>query len=162
MNKINQSLIHIRIEDLKWNNFKNSSLIDKLADELNIKSSGIYKNNKTEKNLSHYEMVLRASSLLSSLEIKNYLMDLLKNEKGIKVELLAHNDEVSWTPGLLLPHPDLNQNAIALTCAVEVWPDYKHPVLNKFLSEMLNEFELYLDAEFVTSGNVVFEKQERI
>lgn len=62
----------------------------------------------------------------------------LKNQ-NLSIHLLSFSDEVSMLPSLTLPHPDLHTRAEFLIPSVEIYPQYRHPILDKDLSEVHNE-----------------------
>jgi len=71
-------------------------------------------------------------------------------EKGprlIDLDLLLYPNQISETAFLTLPHPRLHRRRFVLQPLAELAPHLRHPVLNKSITELLNEVE---DASTVT------------
>ncbi len=61
-----------------------------------------------------------------------------KNEaRVLDLDLVACNDDVLASPGLVLPHPRLHQRAFVLMPLREVAPDWVHPVLNTSVDDLI-------------------------
>ncbi|MEX6687760.1 2-amino-4-hydroxy-6-hydroxymethyldihydropteridine diphosphokinase [Danxiaibacter flavus] len=57
----------------------------------------------------------------------------------IDIDILLIDDLIINTPLLTVPHPFLPERKFALTPLNEIAPDLVHPVLNKTISELLQE-----------------------
>lgn len=57
----------------------------------------------------------------------------------IDLDLVGLDDLVIDEPGLRLPHPEMHRRAFVLAPLCEVWPDWRHPILNRTASELLAE-----------------------
>lgn len=59
--------------------------------------------------------------------------------REIDIDLLAYHKQVVESDTLNLPHPQMPFRRFVLAPLVEIAPDWKHPVLNKSSTEMLQE-----------------------
>ena len=57
--------------------------------------------------------------------------------RRIDIDILFYNDEILELPGLIIPHPYLQDRRFTLTPLVELAPDYVHPKLHKTMTELL-------------------------
>jgi 2-amino-4-hydroxy-6-hydroxymethyldihydropteridine diphosphokinase len=67
----------------------------------------------------------------------------------IDIDILFYNDEVINLPGLVIPHPYMQDRKFTLTPLEEVAPEYKHPVLQKTVSDLLAECTDKLDVVII-------------
>lgn len=87
-------------------------------------------------------------SLENLLSVKNTLTGF-----DYKVDLVAFNDEIQWTPDLTLPSPVLNFDSLALHCCAEIEPNYIHPIMKEELKKMdINNTKP--DFEFLFQGKI--------
>ncbi len=56
--------------------------------------------------------------------------------RGVSLNLLVFEDQVSMTPHLTLPHPELHLKAHLLIPSAEIWGQYQHPIIGQSLSEL--------------------------
>jgi 2-amino-4-hydroxy-6-hydroxymethyldihydropteridine diphosphokinase len=61
----------------------------------------------------------------------------LNAARTLDLDLLAMGNRVISTPDLVLPHPRLQQRAFVLVPLRDVLPDWRHPVLNVSVGELL-------------------------
>jgi len=59
----------------------------------------------------------------------------------IDLDLLLFNGEVIFTPGLVVPHPEMHLRVFVLAPLAEIAPRAWHPVLNKSAEDLLAEFD---------------------
>lgn len=59
----------------------------------------------------------------------------------IDLDLLLYDGEVSRTPELVLPHPEMHRRAFVLAPLAEIAPDAWHPVFNKSAAQLLAELD---------------------
>ena len=55
----------------------------------------------------------------------------------IDIDIVFFNNEIINTTNLIVPHPRMHQRLFVLVPTEEILPDYKHPILNKKLSELI-------------------------
>ena len=63
----------------------------------------------------------------------------LYSSRPIDIDLIFYGDAVIDTPMLTIPHPRIHLRRFVLQPMCEIAPCYKHPILNKTLTELLNE-----------------------
>ena len=63
----------------------------------------------------------------------------LYSSRPIDIDLIFYGDAVIDTPKLTIPHPRMHLRRFVLQPMCEIAPCYKHPILNKTLTELLNE-----------------------
>ena len=99
--------------------------------------------------ITYIRFVIHFSTYLSA-EQMIYLLDNNAN-KGQPI-LLAYNSQVTLSPKLTLPYPDLVVDGLMLRCAAEVLTQYEHPVLRTTLGEIVKKSELKNRIEFLMQG----------
>lgn len=57
----------------------------------------------------------------------------------IDIDILFFNNRIINEEGLCIPHPHLHEREFVLKPMVEIAPDFVHPVLQKTMSELLQE-----------------------
>jgi 2-amino-4-hydroxy-6-hydroxymethyldihydropteridine diphosphokinase len=60
-------------------------------------------------------------------------------ERLIDIDILYYNDRVVQSPGLIIPHPHLQNRRFTLVPLCEIAPAFVHPVLHKTNSELLEQ-----------------------
>ena len=58
--------------------------------------------------------------------------------RTIDVDILFFNDEIIDQPGLVIPHPELQNRRFVLVPLAEVAASFQHPALHRSISELLN------------------------
>lgn len=113
---------------------------------------------KKAERLEALTMVLRAKTSLGAHET---LAALVETERALQHELLKrtvslnlmiYNSEIIMLPELAVPHPEMHLRPEEIVPAVELWPEYVHPVLNQTLAELSQQFSHERWGEFFTQG----------
>ncbi len=101
--------------------------------------------------------VLMISTPLSPEQLMQRLLDIehqmgrIRQEKMgpriIDLDILLINDEIIDTPFLRVPHPALPQRRFVLTPLADIAPEYKHPVLQQTIAELLENCSDTLDVQ---------------
>jgi 2-amino-4-hydroxy-6-hydroxymethyldihydropteridine diphosphokinase len=88
---------------------------------------------------SFYNCVIHLYTGLPAPDLLALLLDIEKelgrireqkwHERTIDIDILYYNDEVIDQPGLVVPHPHIQERKFVLVPLVEIAPGYVHPVL---------------------------------
>lgn len=73
--------------------------------------------------------------------------------KGTQAILLTYDDMVQLTPQLTVPYPRWLGEAHLLIPAAEIWGDYHHPILQKNLYALAQQFSGQPWGEFFSQGH---------
>lgn len=57
--------------------------------------------------------------------------------RTLDMDLIFYDNEIINTPDLIVPHPDMHNRTFVLEPAIELAPNYRHPVLGKTLIQLL-------------------------
>lgn len=130
-------------------NTANTYIINEIG---NIKmSSSLYETkawgNTQQSNFINCVVVVETSLL--PLEIIEKLLIIEKNmgrirsqkwsERIIDLDILFYNDVQINTPGLIIPHPHIQERNFVLDPINEIWPEFIHPKYLKTINRIKNE-----------------------
>jgi 7,8-dihydro-6-hydroxymethylpterin-pyrophosphokinase len=108
------------------------------------------------------KVVVKATVSMNPPDLLRYLCeveaDYAENKdfmESLRCYLLAFEHEVSMTPHLLLPHPQMVSDPGWLYCSWEVWRNYRHPVLEFSLEKLLAEVET-TNVQFFSQAKAIF------
>lgn len=93
------------------------------------------------------ETELSPTALLNTLlDIESNLGRIRKTEKGyqprsIDIDILFYENEIVDVSNLKIPHPNLHIRKFVLKPLADIASDYVHPILQKNISQLLNECE---------------------
>lgn len=95
-----------------------------------------------ETDLSPSELHLKTSNIETAL---GRLRKMVNGPRTIDIDILFYNDLEVITNDLIIPHPRLHLRKFTLIPLNELIPDYKHPILNKTIAQLLEECSDNLD-----------------
>jgi len=113
------------------------------------KSSAVYETEPVDnvEQPSFLNMVCQAHTRLAPAQLLTLLKG-IESKMGrrgggpapriIDIDILFYGDQVVNTPDLVIPHPRMAERAFVLVPMSEVTPDYRHPVLNRTMKELLD------------------------
>jgi 2-amino-4-hydroxy-6-hydroxymethyldihydropteridine diphosphokinase len=59
----------------------------------------------------------------------------------IDLDILFYNDRIIDMPGITVPHPRLHERGFVLAPLADLAPDFRHPVLNKNVRQLLAQVD---------------------
>jgi 2-amino-4-hydroxy-6-hydroxymethyldihydropteridine diphosphokinase len=84
---------------------------------------------------------LTASETMQSILTIEKKMGRIRNKKNdpriIDIDILFYNKEIINTTNLMVPHPQLQNRNFVLVPLNQLSPNFKHPVLNKTIHQLL-------------------------
>jgi 2-amino-4-hydroxy-6-hydroxymethyldihydropteridine diphosphokinase len=116
-----------------------------------LKTSSIYETAAwgQEDQEAFLNQVLKIETGLSSTALLQTLLhietglgrrrELKYGPRTIDIDILFFNNDIVHQPGLIIPHPELQNRRFVLTPLNEIAPDKIHPVLQKSISRLLTE-----------------------
>lgn len=124
------------------------NLISLRAGEIVLKSS-VYETEPwgNDNQQPYLNSVIEINTSLQAIDLLNVILSIetelgrvrdgIENQpRTIDIDILFYGDEIIELPGLIIPHPRLQQRNFALTPLMEIAPNFKHPRLNKSISEL--------------------------
>jgi 7,8-dihydro-6-hydroxymethylpterin-pyrophosphokinase len=77
--------------------------------------------------------------------------------RSASLNLLVVGSLTIATPVLTLPHPEFHEEPEQLVPAVEIWPDYEHPVLGVPLEQLVRNSQSLDTVEFFAQGKTLLD-----
>jgi 2-amino-4-hydroxy-6-hydroxymethyldihydropteridine diphosphokinase len=94
---------------------------------------------------------LSAVALMKEILLIEEIMGRTRTEKygsrTIDIDILFYNDEIIREPGLIIPHPEIQNRRFVLVPLQEIAPGLVHPVLLKSISTLLKDCGDKLDVK---------------
>lgn len=90
---------------------------------------------------------LSASELLEKMQLiektlgRDRTKEIRWGERPIDIDIIFYGQEIVNLPNLTVPHINMHNRAFVLVPLLELIPDFKHPVLNKTISEIYDSLE---------------------
>jgi 7,8-dihydro-6-hydroxymethylpterin-pyrophosphokinase len=103
------------------------------------------------------ETSFEPSQFLDWLHMTAMNHEAVGEHKSLSMNLLTFDDINIMTGELTLPHPDFHLKPEILFPAVEIWPEYQHPVLKKSLSSLTKKFSDLRWGEFHSQGKTLLD-----
>jgi 2-amino-4-hydroxy-6-hydroxymethyldihydropteridine diphosphokinase len=116
-----------------------------------VKKSSVYQTAAwgLESQPDFLNMALEMKTGLSPLKLLDeihHIEKLLGRQREVKwgqrtldIDILFYSDEIIDLPGLVIPHPYIQDRRFTLLPLAEIAPDYMHPVLHKSISQLLTD-----------------------
>ena len=90
--------------------------------------------------LSVYEL-LEKMQLIEKTLGRDRTKEIRWGERPIDIDIIFYGQEIVNLPNLTVPHINMHNRAFVLVPLLELIPDFKHPVLNKTISEIYDSLE---------------------
>ena len=115
-----------------------------------------------------YNQVLLVETVLSPQQILLAISETEKNmgrnrgadtewkQRIIDIDILFYNDSVLETPDLTIPHPRLHERNFTLSPLAEIAGQYRHPVLDKTVSELAAACKDVLKAKKIIADTFLY------
>jgi len=113
---------------------------------------------KKEERLEGLAIVIKARTKLGPEELLGKLervqADLQREvlQRSLSINLMCYESEIIMLPSLSLPHPEMHLRPEEVVPAVEIWPDFFHPVLKKTMVQLSQNFKNDKWGEFYAQG----------
>lgn len=105
----------------------------------------------------HVKTGLTAQQLMHKvLEIEEHMgrtREIKMGPRIIDIDILFYNNDVVNMPGLIIPHPRLQDRRFALLPLTEIAADYIHPVFRKTVVQLLDECTDTLNVHKIETNN---------
>ena len=98
------------------------------------------------------ETTADAKSLIEDLVAVQARHESLGEHRSVSLNLLSYDDRTIMMADLTLPYPEFHLKPELLFPAVEIWPEYIHPVLNETLKNLTKRFANLRWGEFHSQG----------
>ncbi len=97
------------------------------------------------------ETALTAAEIMKTILAIEETMGRIRTEKNapriIDIDILFFNKEIIKSNFLTIPHPFIQERRFTLIPLNELTPDFRHPLLNKTISQLLRECPDNLDVK---------------
>jgi len=118
-----------------------------------VKTSSVYETQAWGKTneADYLNQVLLVQTMLQPLMLLNSVLRIeldLGRKREVKwgartidIDILFYNDTIVNKPGLLIPHPEVQNRRFTLEPLAEIAPDFIHPVLHKSMLQLKNDLQ---------------------
>lgn len=118
-----------------------------------IKASAVYETQAWGKTneADYLNQVLLVQTILQPQALLNSVLQIELNlgrkreekwgARTIDIDILFYNDAIVNEPGLLIPHPELQNRRFTLEPLAEIAPHFMHPVLQKSMQQLKNDLQ---------------------
>ncbi|NQY99110.1 MAG: 2-amino-4-hydroxy-6-hydroxymethyldihydropteridine diphosphokinase [Bdellovibrionales bacterium] len=106
------------------------------------------------------ETSMEPGQLLEWLQKVGLDLETMGEHRSLSLNLLSYDDITVMTSSLTLPHPEFHLKPESLFPAVEIWPEYLHPVLKESLNSLTKRFANLRWGEFHSQGKTLLDFSE--
>ncbi|HEY9001509.1 MAG TPA: 2-amino-4-hydroxy-6-hydroxymethyldihydropteridine diphosphokinase [Mucilaginibacter sp.] len=118
-----------------------------------VQTSSVYETEAWGKNdePNYLNQVVRVNTALSARQVLEKILQIetkmgrIREEKWgsriIDIDILFYGHDIINEPGLIVPHPELQNRKFTLEPLNELAPDLQHPVLEKSIFQLKNELK---------------------
>ena len=107
---------------------------------------------KLETSFSPHELLIATQQIECELGRTAKSEDRHYVDRTIDIDILLYDELILQTPDLVLPHPLMHERLFVLQPLAEIAPDLRHPVINKTITELLQNNYYVVTGEQAAPG----------